>query len=178
MEQRVVKPGEFVFSVTGLEHGHIYGMSKELIQAGAQLKSVYEPDEKKLSAFLQNFPQATPVSSEEELLADPNVHLIAAAAIPCQRCDLGIRVMEAGKDYFTDKTPMTSLAQLERARAAVQKTGRKYMVNYSERLQNEGAVLAGKMIEQGEIGDVIQVSGFGPHRLGVAPRPDWFYKKA
>ena len=128
MEQRVVKPGEFVFSVTGLEHGHIYGMSKELIQAGAQLKSVYEPDEKKLSAFLQNFPQATPVSSEEELLADPDVHLIAAAAVPCRRCDLGIRVMEAGKDYFTDKTPMTSLAQLERARAAVQKTGRKYKI--------------------------------------------------
>ena len=173
----VVKPGEFIFSVTGLEHGHIYGMCEALMQAGAQIKSVYEPDEKKLSAFMQKFPQATPVASEAELLADPKVQLIAAAAVPCQRCDLGIRVMEAGKDYFTDKTPMTTLTQLERARAAVQKTGRKYLVNYSERLQNEGAMLAGEMIQQGEIGDVIQVTGFGPHRLGVAPRPDWFYKK-
>ena len=178
MQKSVVKPGEFVFSVTGLEHGHIYGMCQELIQAGAQLKSVYEPDENKLKAFLQKFPQAVAVSAEEELLSDPQVHLIAAAAVPCQRCDLGIRVMEAGKDYFTDKTPMTTLAQLERARAAVQRTGRKYLVNYSERLQNEGAMLAGDMIQQGEIGDVLQVTGFGPHRLGVSPRPDWFYKKA
>jgi len=178
INQPVVKPGEFVFSVTGLEHVHIYSMCSALIQAGAQLKSIYEPDEKKRSAFLQKFPQAMPVSSEAELLSDPGVHMIAAAAIPCQRGDLGIRVMAAGKDYFTDKGPFTTLEQLERARATVKKTGRKYMVYYSERLHNEGAVLAGEMIAQGEIGDVIQVTGFGPHRLGTAPRPDWFYQKA
>lgn len=177
-KKQAVRPGDFVFSVTGLEHGHIEGMCGALIKAGAQLKAVYEPDESKRAAFLRKFPQAVSVSSEEALLQDPGVHLIASAAIPAQRCALGLRVMAAGKDYFTDKGPFTSLAQLEAARQAVRATGRKYMVYYSERLHNEGAVLAGQMIEQGEIGDVIQVTGFGPHRLGAAGRPPWFYRRA
>lgn len=30
-----------------------------------------------------------------------------------ERCALGLRVMAAGKDYFTDKAPLTTLEQLE-----------------------------------------------------------------
>ena len=51
------------------------------------------------------------------------------------------------------------------------------MVYYSERLHVEGAVLAGYMIEQGEIGQVIHVEGVGPHRLGAPGRPAWFFEK-
>ena len=51
------------------------------------------------------------------------------------------------------------------------------MVYYSERLHVEGAILAGYMVEQGEIGRVIHVEGFGPHRLGAPGRPAWFFEK-
>ena len=51
------------------------------------------------------------------------------------------------------------------------------MVYYGERLHVEGAVLAGNLIEQGAIGKVIHVEGFGPHRLGAAGRPQWFFEK-
>ena len=113
----------------------------------------------------------------DELLADPDIQLIASAAIPSERCPLGLRVMAAGKDYFVDKAPMTSLPQLEAARRAVAKTGRKYMVYYSERLHSEAATLADYLIKQNTIGRVLHVEGFGPHRLG-GPRPAWFYEKA
>ena len=53
---------------------------------------------------------------------------MAAAAVPSERGPIGCRVMEAGKDYFTDKTPFTTLDQLADARAVVARTGRKYMV--------------------------------------------------
>jgi predicted dehydrogenase len=85
--------------------------------------------------------------------------------------------MDAGKDYFTDKAPFTTLEQLEAARAKVKETGRKYMVYYSERLHVESAVYAGQLIEQGAIGRVVQVTGFGPHRLNASSRPEWFFKK-
>ncbi len=51
------------------------------------------------------------------------------------------------------------------------------MVYYSERLHVESAVFAGQLIEQGAIGKVIQVQGFGPHRLNAPSRPDWFFIK-
>ncbi|HOA32812.1 MAG TPA: Gfo/Idh/MocA family oxidoreductase, partial [Clostridia bacterium] len=53
----------------------------------------------------------------------------------------------------------------------------KYMVYYSERLHVESAVFAEQLIEEGAIGDVIQVIGLGPHRLNAPLRPKWFFEK-
>lgn len=173
----VVGPGEFVIAAVALEHGHIYGMCNGLTEAGATLKWVYDPDPKKVEAFLQKFPQAKAAQSEEEVLADPEVKLVCGAAVTSERCALGLRVMAAGKDYFTDKAPLTTLEQLAAAREMTAKTGRKYMVYYSERLHVEAAVFAGQLIEQGAIGRVFHVDGFGPHRIGdPKKRPDWFYQ--
>jgi predicted dehydrogenase len=175
----VVKPGEFVFAAAHLDHGHIYGQCNGLIEAGGELHYVYDPDPAKVAAFVQKYPQAKPVDRIETLLDDPAIHLIAAAAVPCDRGPLGCRVLESGKDYFTDKTPFTTLDQLATARATVARTGRKYMVYFSERLHVECAVFAGQLIAEGAIGQVIEVVGFGPHRLGdPASRPAWFYEKA
>ena len=107
----VVKPGEFYIAAIALDHGHVYGMCNGLTEAGATLKWVYDPDSKKVEAFLKPFPQAKAASSEEEILADPDVKLVCSAAITSKRCELGLRVMAAGKDYFTDKAPLTTLEQ-------------------------------------------------------------------
>ena len=174
----VVKPGEFVFAAVGLDHGHIYGMSGNLIEAGATLKWVYDPDPDKVAAFRKAYPQAAAAVSEMQILEDPEVRLIAGACVTGDRAALGIRAMRAGKDYFTDKAPLISLEQLDAARNAVRETGRKYMVCFSERLQSESAVYAGRLIEAGVIGRVIQVLGMGPHRLNAASRPAWFFQRA
>lgn len=174
----VVKPGEFRFAAAFLDHGHIYGQCNGLIEAGADLGAVYDPDPKRLAAFCKTYPQARPVDSFERLLDNPSLHLIAAAAVPCDRGPIGCRVMRAGKDYFTDKTPFTTLEQLAEARQTAAATGRKYMVYYSERIHVECAVFAGDLIRQGAIGRVIEVVGFGPHRLNAASRPAWFFERA
>lgn len=172
----VVRPGEFVFAAMRLEHGHIFGMTEGLLGAGATLKWVHDSDPAKVKAFLERFPHARVAASEDEILADPDVGLVAAAAITSQRAELGMRVMAAGKDYFTDKAPLTTLEQLAAVREATAATGRKYAVYYSERIHVEAAVLAGQLIEQGAIGRVLQVLGMGPHRIGnPANRPDWFW---
>jgi len=177
--QPVVKPGEFVFSAAHLDHGHIYGMCNALTEAGATLKYVYDPDPKKVEQFLKTYPQAIPAASEDQILQDKETQMVAAAHITSERAAFGCKVMDCGKDYFTDKAPLTTLAQLDMAKAKVNETGKKYMVYYSERLHVEGAIMAGYLIEQGEIGKVISVSGYGPHRVGnPASRPDWFYQKA
>ena len=173
----VVKPGEFVFAAAHLDHGHIYGMCNGLVEAGATLKWVYDPDPKKVEMFQKRYPDVKVASSEEEIFADPEVKLVAAAAVTSERCAFGLRVMDAGKDYFTDKAPLTTLGQLELAKMKVKETGRKYMVYYSERLHVEAAIYAGQLIKQGAIGKVMQVIGLGPHRLSAPTRPEWFFEK-
>jgi predicted dehydrogenase len=175
----VVAAGGFRFAVMHLDHGHIYGMCNGLLEAGGELAMVYDTDPARVAVFLQSFPQAKVVSDERAILEDATIRLVAAAAIPCDRGPLGCRVMEHGKDYFTDKTPFTSLAQLAQARAITSRTGRRYFVYFSERLHVECAVEAGRLINAGAIGRPVQVIGLGPHRLGdPAKRPAWFYERA
>lgn len=173
----VVEAGAFVVAAAGLDHGHIFGMCGGLKEAGAQIAWVYDPDPEKAQTFQRAYPEAKAARSLEEVLSDPRVHLVAGAAIPAQRCALGLQVMDAGKDYFTDKAPFTTLNQLETARRKHAETGRKYAVYYSERLHSEVGVYAGILLEQDAIGRVLQVVGFGPHRLSPETRPDWFFQK-
>ena len=174
----VVAAGEFVFAAAHLDHGHIYGQCNGLLEAGAELRWVIDPDRAKVDAFVERYPGTRVARDLDEVLDDPDVRLLAAAAVPSERCDLGLRVMEAGKDYFTDKAPLTTLAQLARARDAVARTGRKYLAYYSERLHTESGVRAGELIADGAIGRVVQVLGLGPHRLNAASRPAWYFDRA
>ena len=88
-----------------------------------------------------------------------------------------MKVLDAGKDYFTDKSPFTTLEQLEQARKKVAETGKKYMVCYSERLSNEAAYRAGELIQEGVLGKVLQILILAPHNLNKPTRPDWFFEK-
>ena len=173
----VVKPGEFQFAAAYLDHGHILGQCNGLCDAGAQLTKVYEPNPERLKWFLEKFPQAEPVETFSEILDDDSIQLVAAAAIPNMRADIGIQVLKAGKDYFTDKSPFTTLSQLDEVRQAVAETGQKYLVYYAERLHNDAAWMAGELIADGAIGRVLQVVNLAPHRLAAKTRPEWFFQK-
>ena len=174
LPEPVVGPGEFVFAAVGLDHGHIFGMVEQLLEAGATLSLVYDADPAKLADFVERFPQARAAASEQEVLDDPHVRLVASASIANQRARLGVRVLDAGKDFFADKPAITTMDDLAAAREAVQRTGQKFAVYYGERVHSEAAILAGQLIDQGAIGTVLQVASFGPHRIGTG-RPDWFY---
>lgn len=175
--QRVCGPGEFRIAAIGLDHGHIYGQCNGLTEAGADLIWVYDPDPAKVADFCKMYPGVKVARSEAEILEDPTIQLVTSAPVPRDRCPLGLRTMRHGKDYFTDKPPMTTLAQLTEARAAVAATKRIYAVYYAERLHVEAAVYAGNLIEKGAIGRVLQVIGLGPHRINAASRPPWFWER-
>ena len=173
----VVKPGEFVMAAVRLDHGHIYGMCNGFLEAGATLKWVYDPDPKKTDAFRAKFPQARIARSLDEVLSDPEVRLVGCDAVTSERGPIGCRVMEAGKDYFSDKAPFTTMRQLDDAKAVVARTGCKYFVYFSERLHNESAMYATDLVRQGAVGKVIHVLCIAPHRLAKATRPDWFFQR-
>lgn len=172
---KVVESGEFPFAAIGLDHGHIYGMCNGLVEAGGELVAVYDPDENKVKDFIEKFPNVKAASSEEEILQDETIKLVASACIPVDRCALGLKVLDHGKHYFADKPAFTRLGQVELARQKVKETGLKWGVYYSERLHVESAVFAGQLIEENAIGRVVQVIGTGPHRANPASRPDWFF---
>lgn len=164
------------FAAVQLEHTHIYDMCSHLIGAGAELVAVYDPDPIKCEGFAARFPNVALASSVDAILTNPTIHLVASAAVPDERAELGLRVMAASKDYFTDKPPLTTLAQLDAVKAAVAETGRKYAVYFNEHVVVDSVLYAGELVRQGAIGRVLQTIGVGPHRERGA-RPDWFYQR-
>jgi predicted dehydrogenase len=178
-KSRITKPGAALirFSAIGLNHGHIYGQVETVIRGGGELVSFFAKEPDLIAAFSKRYPQAKLARSEQEILDDKSIQLVVSAGIPVDRAPLGIRVMQHGKDYMSDKPGMTTLKQLEEARKVQKQTGRIYSILYSERLENRASIQAGNLIKQGAIGKVVQTLGTGPHRMNPKTRPEWFFDR-
>jgi len=174
-EKRSPPKESIMFSVIGLNHSHIYGMADALIKGGGQLVSVYAREPELLQSFIKRYPKVKVAASEEEILGDKTIQLVASASIPVERAPLGIRVMKSGKDFMADKPGILTLAQLKEVKKVQKETKRIYSIMYSERLGNPAAVKAGELVQAGAIGKVVQTIGLGPHRMTPATRPDWFF---
>jgi predicted dehydrogenase len=166
------------FAVAGMSHDHIYGMVGAMLRGGGQLVSVYAAEPERGAEFLKRFPQAKKAASVDEILNDPSIQLVLSSTIPNERAPLGIRVMQHGKDYLSDKPGITTLAQLAEVRRVQAETKRIYGIMYSERLEVRAAVKAGELVQAGAIGRVIQTINIAPHLIqypNSPPRPEWFW---
>lgn len=164
------------FAAVGLSHPHIYNQIKALLDAGAELAWFWGAEPERIAEFGQRFPAVRQAREIDEILEDPGVDLVASAVVPDERAPLGIRAMQHGKDYSAAKPAFTTLEQVREARRVQAETGRIYAVHFGERFDNKATVHAGELARQGAIGQVIQTTGFGPHRLlGHIPRPEWVF---
>jgi len=166
------------FSAVGLDHAHIYGMTRAIQRGGGELVSFYAQDPAQIAAYQKEFGDVKLAASEDEILNDKSVQLVLGAPIPDLRAPLGMRVMKAGKDYLGDKPAITTLEQLAEVRKTIKATKRKFAIMYSERLEVRSAVHAGELVQQGAIGKVIQTVNLAPHRVNAPSRPEWFWDKA
>ena len=165
------------FAVIGINHNHIYGQVEAATRGGGQLVAFHAKEDDLAAEFSRRYPQANRVQEEKQILEDPTVQLVLSSIIPAERAPLGIRVMQHGKDYMSDKPGITSLAQLAEVRRVQKQTGRIYSIMYSERFENKATVKAGELVQQGAIGKVLQTIGLGPHRMNTTTRPPWFFDK-
>jgi predicted dehydrogenase len=171
------------FAVCGMSHDHIYGMVGAVQRGGGELVAVWGQEPEKLATFTKRFPNTRVVKTQEEILNDPSIQLVLSSQIANERAPLGVKVMKHGKDYLSDKPGITTLEQLAEVRKTIEETKRIYAIMYSERLEVKAAVYAGKLVEQGAIGKVIQTINIAPHQIvqghgdagGGTGRPEWFW---
>ncbi len=181
-DEIILKPGNrpkpkdsIRFSVIGINHAHIYGMVSALNKGGGEIVAVYSKEQELLPGFIKLYPNIKVAKSPEEILDDNSIKLVASAAIPVDRAPLGIRVMQSGKDFMTDKPGIITFAQFEEVKKVQKKTNRIYSIMYSERLGSPASVQAGDLVKAGAIGKVVQTVGLGPHRMIPNTRPKWFF---
>jgi predicted dehydrogenase len=171
------------FAVCGMSHDHIYGMVSAVQRGGGELVSIWGQEPDKLAVFTKRFPNAKVVKTQEEIIEDPAIQLVLSSQIASERAPLGVKVMKHGKDYLSDKPGITTLEQLAEVRKTIAETKRTYAIMYSERLEVKAAVYAGKLVQDGAIGKVIQTINIAPHQIfqhggaagGGSGRPEWFW---
>jgi predicted dehydrogenase len=157
-------------------------MTDAIKRGGGELTALYAKQPDLSAAFLKAYPEAKLAKSESEILEDPSINLVLSSGIPDERAPLGIRVMQHGKDYLSDKPGIISLEQLAAVKKVQKETKRIYSILYSERFENKGTEKASQLVKAGAIGQVIQTVNLAPHRIhnnigktGLADRPDWFW---
>jgi predicted dehydrogenase len=163
------------FAVIGINHPHINGQVDATIRGGGELVAFHAREDDLRAAFAKRYPTAKIVADERAILEDPSIQLVLSSIIPNERAPLGVRVMQHGKDYMSDKPGITTLEQLAEVRRVQAATKRIYSIMYSERFENRATVKAGELVKAGAIGTVVQTVGLGPHRESPETRPAWFY---
>lgn len=165
--------------VIGIDHRHIYDMITSMQAVGCDLIAWQtEGAPTTLEGFLKRFPDAKRVAHATDVLDDPSIDLILTAAVPSDRARIAIAAMQAGKDVLSDKPGCLLRADLEALHQTQSETGRIWSVDFSERFEVPCMTAAAKLVHSGEIGQVVQTLGLGPHRLNAATRPDWFWQRA
>lgn len=166
------------FAAIGLNHPHIYGQTKCLLDAGAELVAVHAEEDDLAAAYVKSYSQARRVADKRAILDDTSIQLVVSSIRPDLRAALAIEVMRAGKDVMVDKPGVITLEDLAAVKNAQAETKRIFSVCFSERFETRCTAAASRLAAAGAIGKVVQTVGLGPHALNLNPRPAWFYQRA
>ena len=123
---------------------------------GNRLMGVVSRDPARAEAFAKKFDAQHAYTRYQDLLANPEVTVVAIHTPNSQHADQAVAAARAGKHVFCDKPMATSVADAERMVRECEKAGVKLGINFHNRFMpcfNE----ARRIIASGEIGDVQHV---------------------
>jgi predicted dehydrogenase len=165
------------FAAVGLNHNHIYGQTKCLTDAGAELVAFHAIEDDLAAAYQAKHPGAKRMAEAARIYEDKSIQMIVTAAIPDERVNVALTAMRHGKDVMNDKPGAITLDELTMLRQTQTETKRIWSVCYSERFETRSTVKASELVAAGAIGKVVQTIGMGPHALYNNPRPEWFFER-
>ncbi len=163
------------FAAIGLDHRHIYDLTRGLLDAGATCVG-YNPDTtdpRVLAGFRRRFPDV-PAAETGRLLDDPSIDFVVIAAVPRDRAQLAIAAMQRGKDVMVDKPGVTTADELAALQSTVMQTRRIWSIALG-RLASPAQQEALRIVRSGELGRLVHITSLAPHRLNRALRPAWFF---
>lgn len=162
--------------VVGMDHLHLFELVQGLVDIGADTVA-HVPDGDLLDLY-EGWRIGSDPAELAELLADDTLDLVVTAGIPSTRADVAVAALEAGKHVLSAKPGVTTAGDLDRIRRAVESSGKRWTVLFTERFTNRATAEAVRLARAGTIGQVVHVIGSGPHTLSRHSRPDWFFDPA
>lgn len=161
----------------GFRHGHIYSLldyarkNEKLHITGGWEE--YGPDkEVAQSQWNMEFPY----ENYADILNDPSVDIVAIGNYYTARGQMIIDALKAGKHVIADKPICTSIEEMNQIIALQAKTGLQIFAMLDLRF-NKNAIAVKKLIEEGAIGEVNNISFGGQHPLMLGSRAGWYFEE-
>ncbi len=164
------------FSVIGCQHGHIAIFIDEMLKLGYQCAGIYEQENTALAAKIAEQFNAPLVSDLAEVLK-PEVEIVGSSAINNEKIDIVELCEKHGKHIMLDKPAVTNRKDLGRLEAVIERGRIQVGMLLTERFRASVYTIK-KLIEQGELGDIVSITTRKPHRLTPDSRPQWHFSKA
>ena len=164
-------------AIIGCRHGHIFALY-QLIKESDRIEfaGAYEADDATRAAAEQNQGMSFPYHSVDEVLADKTVDAVAIGDYYGIRGAHAIAALKAGKHVIADKPLCTSLEELEKIERLSREKGLSVGVMLDLRY-HKNVLTAKRLIEEGTLGKVINISFGGQHPLQYGTRPGWYFEE-
>ena len=160
----------------GLRHDHIYNLYNE-VKAHPELTVVGAWEEQPEFAEEAKATITEPFyNSYEELLADPQVDIVAIGDYYGIRGKRVLQALRAGKAAITDKPLCTSLEELAEIEAVSRE--KSVPVGIQLELRDDAMLqLAEAKFASGELGEIRSVTFTAQHPLNYGVRPGWYFEE-
>lgn len=160
----------------GFRHGHIFGLyNKAVADESVQIVGCFEEDVTERQKVEQQKGIHFNYQTYEELLSDERVEAVAIGDYYGKRGQMVIQALKRGKHVICDKPICTKLEELEEIEQL--STDNHLQVCCMLDLRYMAQVSKVKeIIENGEIGDIHNISFTGQHYLNYGGRPNWYFE--
>lgn len=157
------------FGALGWAHDHAELFVREMKALGHEFIGICEYDNPKIGKVTEKY--NVPIISDEELLASADI--LCTTAINNQKIDIIEKCSELGKHIFVDKPLVVNLNDYKRLEKVINEGKIQVGFMLTERFDPAIYTLK-KIIDSGDLGEIVSFTSFGPHKLGSS-RPDWHF---
>jgi predicted dehydrogenase len=162
--------------ILGAAHPHVeYVLAEAAAVPDLRIVAAAEPDAAARERFLGHV--AGPVYRDPaRALADHPADVAVICGVYSDRAELVVGCLRRGMAVLVDKPMCTDRDQLRAIETAAFGTSAPLAVMFDKRFYPETRAVQ-MIVDTGELGEVVQLSSTGPHKLLRPTRPDWFFRR-
>jgi predicted dehydrogenase len=123
---------------------------------GAVLAAICDLDPSRLEAMGRRHPEATLTTDVKDVLDDDTIRAVIVATPAATHHELGMRVLEAGKDALVEKPLAMTVAECRDLVEAAERGGRVLMVGHTF-IYNAAVRMIKELVDAGELGDILYI---------------------
>lgn len=160
------------FGILGAAHGHIASFAASMIKSGHEFVGIYDPVKKRTESFVKRF--SAKVFDDPRDLLDTGVEIIGTSAVNNTKIDFYELCEEYGVHVIADKPLVTDYSQYNRVENIIRRGKIQIGMLLTLRFSAPYVQLK-KIIDQGDLGDILSIEFYNAHNLNPDSREDWHF---